>query len=137
MARYEPEYQRLNEIMKWSLLFSWLGEHRDMERLQFLASTPVKHDAWFPLWARNNPNLKFRYWDRVQFFPQGYKGVDTESLPLLQSRWFQLSRGPRHAITGGVSLASEDLMVARPVVPKNVDSLLLRSNLDYSARGLQ
>ncbi len=36
-------------------------------------------------------------------------------------------------MSGGVSLGSKDLLAEHPVLPKDVDPLLLRSNLNYSA----
>ena len=36
VAQYEPEYERLNEIMKWSLLIGWLNESDHGDILDFL-----------------------------------------------------------------------------------------------------
>ena len=36
IAAFEPEYQRLNEIMKWSLVVSWLAQRDSLDRLGFL-----------------------------------------------------------------------------------------------------
>jgi hypothetical protein len=132
VARYEPEYQRLNEIMKWSLLLSWLGERNSMEKLAFLSAdnVQVSHSAWFPDWARANKNLRFHFWDRINFYPRGYKGVATESLPMLRSRAVLLSSGI-HGLIGGVSLGSKNLLAERPILSKEIDPLLRRSNLNY------
>jgi hypothetical protein len=132
VARYEPEYQRLNEIMKWSLLLSWLGERNAMDKLAFLSADNIRvsHSAWFPDWARANKNLRFNFWDKINFYPRGYKGVATESLPMLSSRRVQLSSGVSGLI-GGVSLGSKNLLLERPILSKEIDPLLRRSNLNY------
>ena len=85
VAQYEPEYQRLNQIMKWSLLISWLNSVNAGERLGALAAVPVDHSSWFPNWVRKSPQLRFHYWDRVGFLPRGYLGAPAEAMPNLVS----------------------------------------------------
>lgn len=41
VAAYEPEYQRLNEIMKWSLLVTWLNKNNS----ESLSSLQVRGDC--------------------------------------------------------------------------------------------
>jgi hypothetical protein len=132
IATFEPEYQRLNEIMKWSLLLSWMGERDTMNNLNFLGAEHVSHAAWFPDWARSRADLKFSYWDRIKFYPKGYKGVQTESLPLLATKWQSPANGTV-GYSGGVSLGSKDVVAEHPVLPKDIDPLLMRSNLNYGA----
>src|SRR5262249_5292600 len=52
IARYEPEYQRLNEYMKWTLVLAWLTEKKDMGRLGFLEPVYVDRSNWFPQWVK-------------------------------------------------------------------------------------
>ena len=68
VAQYEPEYQRLNEIMKWSLLISWLNKDDNGKHLRFLAAVEVERDKWFPNWIRQQSNLKFSELGQNRFF---------------------------------------------------------------------
>jgi hypothetical protein len=104
VARFEPEYERLNEIMKWSLLIGWLNNEEKGNALGFLASVPVNRSNWFPDWARQHPELKFQEWDKIGFFPRGYKGTRTEAMPLLFSKPY-IVLGKKWSLSGGVSLA--------------------------------
>lgn len=122
VATFEPEYQRLNEIMKWSALVAWFGDKPDAQRLAFLQQVPVDHSQVFPDWVRRHPELRFQQWNEIGFHPAGYKGATTESLPLLI--------GPVTA--GGVSLADREL-AKQPAIGKDLDMLLRRSQLDYGA----
>ena len=99
VAAYEPEYERLNEVMKWGLIIGWLNEYHDGGPLSFLDVVPVDRSNWFPTWVREHPELKFQDWNQVicgkqsecevTFYPPGYQGVDTETMPLLYSSAFK------------------------------------------------
>lgn len=133
VARYEPEYERLNEIMKWSLLISWLNESDQGELLGFLQGVEVKNDNWFPDWVKaNRKHLKFKKWDQVGFYERGYLGKATETMPLLSSESFSFF-GQRIAISGGVSLADRNLFHRRSSLSPSteVNKLSRRANLDY------
>ena len=108
VARYEPEYERLNEFMKWSLVVAWLYHGGQQDRLAGLDKVPVDRSAWFPKWARGNTDLRFAQWSKVGFHPKGYKETTTEALPRLKSSRFSDYGGafPTWQITGGVSGAS-------------------------------
>lgn len=104
IARYEPEYERLDEVMKWSLLIRWLNDAGKGDLLGFLAGVPVERTNWFPDWVRQHPELKFQQWEQVAFFERGFDGSHAEAMPLLFSKpFFQLGEGMN--IAGGVSLA--------------------------------
>lgn len=121
VARYEPEYERLNQIMKWSIIVGWLNELNEGDKLGFLAGVSVDRSKVFPEWVLRHPELKFLQWDKIGFFPAGYKGNRTETLPLL--------RGP--VTRGGVSLANKEV-VKRAPLPSGMEKLIQRSNLDYA-----
>ncbi|HEV2842599.1 MAG TPA: hypothetical protein VGW39_14850 [Chthoniobacterales bacterium] len=133
VARFEPQYQRLNEIMKWSLLIGWLNQAEIGGRLGFLANVDVDHNAWFPEWAKKSTDLKFLSWDKIGFFDRGYKGSATEAMPILVSKEFVMvgEKGIRY-ISGGVSLASKDVFQSRVPLVGELKPSLLRSGLDYS-----
>ncbi|MBD2259303.1 hypothetical protein [Pseudanabaena sp. FACHB-2040] len=135
VAAYEPEYERLNQIMKWSLLIGWLNNEGQSHKLDLLKTVSVKRDAWFPDWARaNQDRLKFKDWDSVGFYKQGYLGTTTEAMPILYSETFTFFGEPNWFIQGGVSLADEALFQGRKAF-SNVDdlnTLAYRSTIDYS-----
>jgi hypothetical protein len=134
IARFEPEYERLNEIMKWSLLIGWLNKSESGKSLDFLKSVNVDRSNWFPEWARKRNDLKFTDWDKIGFYEAGHKGSDTEALPLLTSDGYK-QFGVEMVLTGGVSLADTAMFESRVALSEEtaVTQLLRRSNLDYGA----
>jgi hypothetical protein len=131
VAKYEPQYQRLNEIMKWSLVVSWLSHNNSSDRLAFLQSTSVRRDYWFPQWAADNKDLKFDRWENIKF-SQRTDGSSVESLPLLISKTAVNGR-KRQSYIGGVSLGSADVIESRPPVPQGWSDLSKRSTNDYKS----
>jgi hypothetical protein len=125
VARFEPEYERLNEIMKWSLVISWLDDKGQLERLSPLEKVNVKSDNWFPEWVSAHPDLRFQNWDRIHFYPRGF--AKTEALPLLQSD----AKLPMPLI-GGVSLAEKEVIEARGVISEEVAEIGRRPTLKWS-----
>ena len=125
VARFEPEYERLNEIMKWSIVISWLDKKGQLERLAPLAAIGFRRDNWFPDWVRQHSDLRFQNWDRIQFFPRGY--AKTESLPLLHS-----DRGVPHPLMGGVSLAEPEIFETRGAISEGLAETARRPTLDWS-----
>ncbi len=137
VARYEPEYQRLNAAMKWSLLCGWLTDAGQESRLDFLDSTrtPVDHNSWFPQWCRSQPGLRFHSWDSVAFLPEGYKGSKHEAMKIVYSDWYE-EFGVESGLSGGVSLGDLELFKERPglsALSRPTDALGLRGNLDLKA----
>jgi hypothetical protein len=133
VARFEPQYERLNEVMKWSLLISWLNEKDRGDALGFLGDVTVDHSRWFPNWVRQQPELRFRRWDRVSFYEPGYKGSTTEALPILSSDPY-VQFGTEHTLSGGVSLAPKEIFKSRAALTGEVNPLLRRSNVNYASR---
>ena len=135
VARYEPQYERLNQIMKWSLAINWLNESSRGERLGFLQGVSVKRDYWFANWAKaQGDRLKFQQWDMVSFFDRGYKGIKTETMSSLRSESYPMF-GKTRFLAGGVSLANKSTFHNRPALPttNEVDKQSLRSNLNYGS----
>jgi hypothetical protein len=131
IARFEPEYDRLNQIMKWSLLIGWLDHSHNEASLSFLDTVKVDTSFWFPDWARKHPELRFRQWDQIGFYPKGYKGIQTEAMPTLFSRSYFQS-GSHGYFAGGVSLADKDAFEKRGAFPsyKQIKKWIIRSDLD-------
>lgn len=143
IARFEPEYERLNEIMKWSLVFGWLNEAGKGEALGFLGVVPVTNANWFPEWVKHKPELRFQEWDQLNFRPYSDNEAEPEALPLLSSAPF-IRSGSNWHLYGGVSLAGKRLFSGRPVLARGISTLddippiasrvnqrLWRSNLIY------
>lgn len=132
VAEYEPAYQRLNEIMKWSLIVSWLYHDEREAQLAFLIDVDVTRNRWFPDWIKSNPDLTFQAWDAIEFFPPSYTGTTTEALPVLTSEPYSLF-GQEHLLSGGVSLAPtilfEELAPLNNAVPEHAR----RAALDYAS----
>jgi hypothetical protein len=131
VARFEPEYERLNEIMKWSLVLGWLHQKSELHALSYLSTVQVGRNHWFPDWARRHPELRFRKWDTIKFFTRGTFGVTTEALPRLHSPAFEQFGEGGHYLSGGVSLASRATFAERPLLSTRVSEGLRRANVRY------
>lgn len=109
----EPQYNRLNEIIKWSLVISWLNDTNQRQLLKMLDGINVKRDHWFPDWAEANRNqLKFQQWERIGFHDRGYKGTTTETLPALTVKSAHPSG---QVVSGGVTLSTQNTLLARRI----------------------
>jgi hypothetical protein len=133
IARFEPEYEKLNEIMKWSLLMGWLNNSHNEAALSFLNTVSVNQSHWFPDWVYQHPELKFKGWDQIGFYPKGYKGTQTEAMPTLFSREYSSIAGAGY-VAGGVGLGGEEAFQNR-VFPsdKGIKKWIIRSDLDAEA----
>jgi hypothetical protein len=147
VAEHEPQYQRLNAIMKWSLLISWLGNSNQEGLLGYLAKVPVDRNHRFPEWVQTQPQLRFQKWDAIAFHTPGYLNSKTETLPILVSEAFNTFptdfesardrnlEGIYHLL-GGVSLADNYLFTTVKPIPMIADDLLLRPGLGSYADDL-
>jgi hypothetical protein len=123
---FEPQYQRLNEIMKWSTIIGWLNndvaEAAGTESLSFLNSAVVDHSLWFPTWAKSQKDLRFGDLEKINFYDSGSLGNKTEALPML----FSANR----MFIGGVSLAEKSMLSEAPEVLSAENALFRRANLE-------
>ncbi len=119
--------------MKWSLVVSWLNKQKQADRLSFLRTEHVERGNWFPDWVRQHPQLRFRDWERVGFYPVKDRTKETEALPMLSSEKYR-QFGRTVWLSGGVSLASERTFETRVALSaeSKVAQAARRSNLDYS-----
>jgi hypothetical protein len=131
VARYEPEYERLNEYIKWSTIVCWLEAEDRSGTLSFLQGVYVERDAWFPDWVRQR-NLRYREWDAVGFFSKDDPRCSrTEAMPILKSGSF-FDYGDAETswyVAGGVSGASPSKLKARPTLAADfspIERLTLR-----------
>jgi hypothetical protein len=138
VARYEPEYERLNQIMKWSLLVSWLERKNNGSRLSFLGTVTVRPSPAFEFrkWAEAQPSLRFNRWDQITFLKNANNCGTTESLTELTSDTFAEpgQKSPGWVLEGGVSLGSEEVFAERTFLTaeSKVAPLARRSMIDYA-----
>lgn len=138
VARHEPQYQRLNQYMKWSLLTIWLGTTDREAALGFLADEEPRRNLWFPDWAAANKALKFRDWEKVGFHPKGWNGVKTEAMPILFSKSFASYGEPekKWTVSGGVDGGKPGLITGRkPLADPAAGGLVPFRGLDPGAGG--
>lgn len=131
IARYEPEYQRLNQIMKWSLMFGWLRAHEGTSAVEFLGQVPVDTSHWFPDWVRRHPELRFSRWDGVQFYGRGVTGAPAEAMAVLHSRDYSRF-GKDWTLSGGVSLGNRLSFASRPALSRSIPMELRRGGAAFN-----
>ncbi len=110
VAEWEPHYEVLNQLMKWSVVAQSARLAGDQSCLRFLQGAPVKHDQRFDRWVAETHDLKWRGPLNLVSEPQ----KATECLPLLTSETMQTC-GVEHHITGGVGAASLTQVQAKAV----------------------
>ena len=101
VAEWEPQYEVLNQLMKWSVVAQSARLAGDQSCLRFLQGAPVKHDQRFDRWVAEARDLKWRGPLNLVAEPQ----KATECLPLLTSETRQTC-GNEQNITGGVGAAT-------------------------------
>ena len=126
IAQFEPQYERLNAIMKWSAVVRWLADRAASSRLGFLSAVKPHDKAWFPSWASTQP-LRFSAWQEIRFYPQGHGDAPAETLQTL------LSESPISMMSGGVSLAEGKTFTRRAVMSTEVPPSWRRSAIDYGS----
>lgn len=127
MATLERQYQRLNQMIKWSVLLAWLSQAGEGDKLRFLEEVKVRRDFTFGNWTSQRPGLRFTKWSAIGLRPPGTGGIETESLPLLSAE----------VTSGGVSLAFRHDLKLAPLHP-DIAPRLRRSTFggDAGAQGL-
>ncbi|AFY99350.1 hypothetical protein [Calothrix sp. PCC 6303] len=148
VARYEPQFERLNQIMKWNLIINILSCFQDTscqksenflqsDPLDFLKSIEVNRDNdSFLNWAKKQgKNLKFKKWSQITFIPEGYndRGKKTDKLKFLDSEKIDERYGKSYpSLYGGVSLGNKMDFADSISLPKDnpLDDIALRSNIN-------
>jgi hypothetical protein len=97
MADYEPQYHRLDQLMRWGAAISWLVE-QDKPLLPTPAADGAKSDWRFDEWLSAQPDLTWRY--DLPFVQ--VDGVDTETVLRLYSQSFD-ECGSAWVTSGGIS----------------------------------
>jgi hypothetical protein len=128
IARYEPQYQQLNEIVKWGVVVAWLDLRNGLNSLAFLsdsASDPVhvSRNHRFPVWKdQHAAELTFKSWDKINFDRPDQGRAEYESLELLTSREIPYFTGPIW-FQGGVTLSTRAAVAGRAALSGRLSSL--------------
>jgi hypothetical protein len=107
VAAHEPQYERLNQVVKWSTIIGWLHSQQRGAALDLLDPVMIRTDYWFPDWARLRKELTFKQWDNLGFLTKGYGGSTTEALSIQYSERFEAFGENVWQVSGGVSLAGK------------------------------
>lgn len=110
VAAWEPQYELLNQIMKWSVVAQTAGLSEHQGCLDFLDQIPVDRDQRFDKWVAGHEELRWR-----GPVPLVHRDEPTECIPLLRSRRFSKCGGEQTLI-GGVSAASRATVAGKRVV---------------------
>jgi hypothetical protein len=150
VAAYEPYYQKLNQLQKWSCIFMVL-RGKGYHNLDFLQTVPVAQNLDFETWskqgAKTNVKIDIHFLDRAQY------GCTSECLPTMRSKIFRVM-DEEIVLSGGVSLASpKDILPKLSEHDKDADqrqqtltvpprkdlppSGIAKSGQDVSSGGLQ
>jgi hypothetical protein len=111
VADYEPQYHRLNQIMKWIVALNAYDD-ANLPMVASLRSSPVTRnlrlDTW---WASNRANLRVPPVDSFR----RVDGEPTECLDILQSKPYY-ALGSTYQMSGGVSGAGKASVRAKKLV---------------------
>ena len=128
IASYEPQYQRLNEIIKWGVVVAWLDLEKQLSAFAFLSDAAddpiaVNRNHRLPIWKdQHQSELRFKGWDKVKFDRPEQARAEYESLALLHSRDIPYFGGPI-AFQGGVSLSTRATVAERAATSGGLRSL--------------
>jgi len=129
VAAYEQEYERLNEVMKWSVVIGWIINNKKYSP-RYLSNVKVHRKNWFSDWIKEHPELRFKKWNKVGFYPKKYKGTTTEALPMLWSPSYSLFGIEGQGMGGGVTLAKRaNIAKLNPINTLKLDKTLARPNV--------
>jgi hypothetical protein len=125
MADYEPQYHRLDQLMRWGTAIGWLVEHK-WQRLPELSEEKINDRLNFGDWLNAHTELKWRY-DIPFVNPEG---VYTEALLTLQSQFYSTCGHDYLYWAGGISNParhrSSSILKSRP----KVDTRAARGGMD-------
>ena len=132
VANYEPQYHRLNEIMKWSLVLQWM-QSSNSPLLSELSGQNIASNIRFDTWIRTTPALRAN--PELPFLKTKRTAESTECLSLIESDPFYFMEGVYH-FSGGVSLAERGQVQQKLKDSASEDHILTlqrRASLDYGA----
>lgn len=110
VAEWEPQYELLNQILKWSVVAQVAALSQHESCLGFLDHVPVGRDYRFDEWVAAGKDLRWR--GPVSLVHA--QDEPTECLPLIRSRSY-ISCGRDTYWIGGVSGAEKAQVAAKPL----------------------
>ena len=131
IASWEPRYQKLNQIVKWSLLLGWLESNKASDKLLFLDNEQLTRSRWFPDWVRQQNDLRFRKWDQIGFYP---RGNTSETMAILTSEPYELF-GRTWVLSGGVSLGAATNFNENRPSPDSFSDIDRRGGINFGNDG--
>lgn len=109
ISEWDPQYEVLNQLMKWSVLTHQARLSGKEQCLGFLRGVPVRTDLRLASWSGGHPDLRWR--DALARFRASPSGV--ECLPVIRSDPFS-SCGGITTLVGGVSAGTITEVRAKP-----------------------
>ncbi|HKI04702.1 MAG TPA: hypothetical protein VKK31_22165 [Thermoanaerobaculia bacterium] len=97
MADYEPQYHRLDQLMRWGSIVAWLVNHGKIS-LPEPSREEERPDLNFFNWLQANPDLRW-HWKIPVVYPAG---LNSEALLMIFSRAYPSCGGIRY-LAGGIS----------------------------------
>lgn len=131
VASFEPQFHRLNELMKWTVILTAFddGVLPGFDGLTTMAVTRnLRFDQW---WSANRESLKVA---PLSAFRR-VTGETTECMDILQSEWVE-GLGGIYSMSGGVTLPERSAVKAKATADearRDVSDLLRMPNFDIPA----
>ncbi|PAX59656.1 hypothetical protein [Brunnivagina elsteri] len=132
IARHEPQYEKLNQILKWNQVIQWLNGYQSENSFNFLQKVNFKDNHNFEKWYRSQgERLKFRKWNAIKFIRAGHqhRGEKVEALHFLESDQ-EIDSQYNKPLYGGVSLAKRNNFDPLPQ-NSSLSKFLRKSNINY------
>ena len=113
VADYEPQYHKLDQIMKWSTVISWVAA-RNLPLLSFLNEVDVRRDYDFEAWYTSNDSLKIRV--EIPFLDREALGEATECLAMSDAKKYYggVTLPPRQSVQSKLSPSKQVSQRSRP-----------------------
>ncbi|WP_437928351.1 hypothetical protein WMF37_03660 [Sorangium sp. So ce291] len=110
LSGWEPQYEVLNQLMKWSVVTQSARLAGDAGCLRFLDGFPIQHDQRLDRWVASKQDLRWR--GPVNLVSTPHKA--TECVSLISSEPFETC-GSERTLIGGVGAASLEQVRAKPL----------------------
>lgn len=124
MADYEPQYHRLDQLMRWGTAIAWLVDQKSV-LLPEIPDDQIKDDWRFGDWLAAHPDLKWKF--DIPFVEP--PDEPTEAVLTLFSRWVE-DCGTTWTFSGGISNpALKRISQIKGLQPRGLDPRLLRAGL--------
>jgi hypothetical protein len=130
VGEFEPEYEALNAIIKWSIAIAWMNETGYSDAIHGLDSVPVARHHCFWDWARKNSSLRFTDWDSFGTQCSGYLGSETETMDILFADYQNQNTAGK--LWGGVSLSNRAAIRNSSSIQKGLGPTYRKSGMNYA-----